>query len=415
MRIHVVGAGLAGLTAAWRLAEDGYAVTLYEAAPQAGGRCRSFFDERLGCVIDNGGHVVLGANRKTLELLHATGGITAMTEIAPAAFPFYDLNTGEQWVLRPSAGPLPWWIFSPGRRVPGTRASDYLGALALWRAGPDAVVDDCLPPSTLRSRLWEPFATAVMNTGPRDAAARPVGRALLQTFGLGERGCRAWLATAGLSAAFADPMLRHLTRRGADIRLGWRLARIRFAANTVTALEFDDERVALTPNERMVLAVPHHVAGTLLPGLDLPIGDSAIVNAHYRLDGAATLPGGKPLLGVVGSTAQWLIARGDVVSVTVSDGGTLVDRSADDLLDLLWSDVGRVLGIAEPRPPARLIKERRATFTQTPENQRRRQATTTPLRNLFMAGDWTATGLPATIEGAVRSGLAAARAATANR
>lgn len=412
MRIHVIGAGLAGLAAAWRLAEDGYAVTLYEAAPQAGGRCRSFLDLQLDRVIDNGGHVVLGANRAALAFLRATGGIEAMTEIAPAAFPFHDLSTGESWTVRPTAGPLPWWILSPGRRVPGSRARDYLSALALWRAGPDAALADCLPPSLLRQRLWEPFSTAVMNTGPNDAAARSLGRVLLQVFGLGERGCRAWVAASGLSTAFVDPALRRLAQRGADFRPGWRLARFHTADGTVTALEFDEERIELATGERVVLAVPHQVAGELLPGLTLPNGDNPIVNAHYRLDGPLTLPGGRPLLGVIGGTAQWLIARGDIVSVTVSAAGDLVDRPANDLLDLLWSDVGRVLGIATPRPASRLIKERRATFSQTPENMRRRQATVCSWSNVFVAGDWTDTGLPASIEGAVRSGLAAARAAT---
>ena len=410
MRIHVIGAGLAGLAAAWRLAEDGYAVTLYEAAPQAGGRCRSFLDLSLDRVVDNGGHVLLGANTAALGLLRATGGIAAMTEIAPAAFPFHDLSTGESWILRPNAGPLPWWIFSAGRRVPGSRARDYIAALSLLRAGDKATVADYLPPSPLATRLWEPLAVAVMNAPPAEAAAQPLARALFGIFGRGERGCRAWIAKAGLSAAFVDPTLKRLTAHGAEFRPGWRLARMEMSGNAVAALVFDEERVELADQERVVLAVPPSVAADLLPGLTVPEGSNTIVNAHYRLDGNVSLPGGRPLLGIVGGNAHWLIARDDIVSVTVSGADTLAERSSNDLLDLLWSDVGRVLGIATPRPAARLIKERRATFAQTPANQRRRPSVTTPWRNLFLAGDWTATGLPATIEGAVRSGFTAARA-----
>jgi len=409
MRIHVIGAGLAGLAAAWRLAEDGYAVTLYEAAPQAGGRCRSFLDLPLDRVVDNGGHVLLGANRAALGLLQATGGIAAMSEIAPAAFPFHDLSTGENWTLRPNAGPLPWWIFSSGRRVPGSMARDYLAAIALLRASADATVAECLPRTSLTARLWEPFAVAVMNAPPTEAAAAPLGRALLGIFGPGERGSRAWIAKAGLSTAFVDPTLKRLSQRGADFRPGWRLARVEISGNAVAALVFDEERVVLAENERVVLAVPPTVAADLLPGLTIPDGSNAIVNAHYRLDAALPLPGGKPLLGIIGGNAQWLIARDDIVSVTVSGADALVDRSTNDLLDLLWSDVGRVLGIATPRPAARLIKERRATFAQTPANQRRRPPSRSAWRNLVLAGDWTDTGLPATIESAVRSGFAAAR------
>src|SRR5262245_29222423 len=111
-RVHVIGAGLAGLSAALHLARRGIPVTLYEAAPQAGGRCRSFLDDRLGREIDNGGHVLLGANRDALDYLDLIGGRSAMTEIAPAAFPFLDLGTGETWAVRPNRGPIPWWILS---------------------------------------------------------------------------------------------------------------------------------------------------------------------------------------------------------------------------------------------------------------------------------------------------------------
>jgi squalene-associated FAD-dependent desaturase len=335
-----------------------------------------------------------------------------MSEIAPAAFPFHDLSTGETWTLRPNAGPFPWWIASAARRVPGSRARDYVTALSLRRAGSEATVADCLFPSPLTRRLWEPFAVAVMNAPITQAAAQPLGRALLGTFGLGERGCRAWIAKAGLSAAFVDPTLKRLTERGAEFRSGWRLARLEIVNGLTAALVFDEEHVTLTDNDRVVLAVPPSIAADLLPGLTVPDGSSAIVNAHYRLDRPAILLGGKPLLGLIGGNGQWLIARDDIVSVTVSGADALVDRPANDLLDLLWSDVGRALGIDTPRPAARLIKERRATFAQTPANQRRRPSSWTRFPNLFLAGDWTDTGLPATIEGAVRSGLTAATAVT---
>jgi squalene-associated FAD-dependent desaturase len=413
MRIHVVGAGLAGLAAAWRLAEDGFAVTLYEAAPQAGGRCRSLFDEHLGCVIDNGGHVLLGANRAALQFLAATGGLAAMTEVAPAAIPFRDLVSGETWTLRPNAGPLPWWILSRRRRVPRTRAADYLAVRHLLAPDADATVAECIDAaSRLTAALWEPLGIAVMNAPLSAAAAQPFARMLRATFGHGEAACRPWLARSGLSAAFVDPALKRLAARGGEFRPGWRLARVEATPDAVRALRFDEERIALG-DDRVVLAVGPHVAADLLPRLRVPLGANAIVNAHFRLDPPARLPGDlPPLLGLIGGTAQWLIARDDLVSVTVSAADNLVDRPAGELLPVLWADVARILGRAEaPMPPGRLIKERRATFAQTPANERRRPAARTAWRNLFLAGDWTATGLPATIEGAIRSGIAAARAA----
>ncbi len=411
-RVHIIGAGLAGLSAALHLAERGRAVTLYEAAPQAGGRCRSFLDDQLDRVIDNGGHVVMGANRAAMDFLRATGGIKAMTGIAPASFPFIDLDSGESWAIRPNAGPLPWWVLSPDRRVPRTHARDYLSALRLLGASADAVVADCIDvQSRLAVALWVPLCVAVMNALPETAAARPLGRMLRETFGRGEAACRPWVAANGLSAAFVDPALARLSSLGVSYRAGWRLIGIERAIGQATALRFDAGHVDLAADDLVALAVPHYAAADLLPGLAVPDGATAIVNAHFRLDRPAVLPGGRPLLGLVNGTAQWLIVHGDIVSVTVSAADALVDRPAAELLPLLWRDVARTLGTADlPMPPARLIKERRATFIASPQNERRRPGPVTAWRNVFLAGDWTDTGIPATIESAIRSGIAVGRA-----
>jgi squalene-associated FAD-dependent desaturase len=408
--VHVIGAGLAGLSAALGLARAGRAVRLHEAAPQAGGRCRSYHDDRLGCVIDNGGHVLMGANRAAFAYLDAVGGRAAMVEVAPAAYPFLDLASGETWTVRPNAGPLPWWVLAPGRRVPGTRLADYLQALGILRAAPGDVVTRWLKPGTeLYRRLWDPLATAVMNADPHEAAALPMARMVRETFFAGEAACRPWVARAGLSRAFVDPALAVLARHGASVRTEHRVQRIALAGDRATALAFADETVTLGPDDAVVVAVPHAVAPTLLPGLVAPDDARAIVNAHFRLDRPARLPSGLPLLGLVGGTAQWLIVHDDIVSVTVSAAGALVDQPNDAVVAALWRDVARAMGLAADRPaPARLIKEKRATFAQTPAQIARRPGPRTAWRNVALAGDWTATGLPATIESAIRSGTAAA-------
>lgn len=415
-RIHVIGAGLAGLSAALHLAERGEAVTLYEAAPQAGGRCRSFYDDRLERVIDNGNHVLLGANDAARAYMAATGGLAAMTEIAPAAFPFLDLEARESWTIRPNAGRLPWWILVPARRVAKTRAGDYLTALRLLKPDEMATVADCLDPKSLiAERFWEPLVVSVMNASLEDAAAWPLAVMLRETFGRGEAACRPFLALQGLSAALVDPAVARFAALGGTYRAGWRLVHVDKEPGRVAALQFDAGRVALDSEDRVILAVPHYAAADLLPGLTVPIGTRAIVNAHFRLPDPVRLPGGQPLLGLINATAQWLIARGDIVSVTVSAGDALLDVPADQLLARLWADVARALSVPPtPLPPARLVKERRATFAQTPENQRRRPAAVTAWQNLLLAGDWTATGVPATIESAIRSGVAAGRAARAS-
>ena len=143
-RTHIIGAGVAGLSTAVSLSGAGQAVTLYEASGQAGGRCRSYFDARLDCAIDNGNHLLLTGNRSTMRYLAETGATGELVGPASACFPFLDLRTGRGWQLRPGAGRLPWWILDPRRRVPDTRIRDYLSGLRLAVAGPDRTVTDCV-------------------------------------------------------------------------------------------------------------------------------------------------------------------------------------------------------------------------------------------------------------------------------
>src|SRR5262249_51216778 len=133
--VHVVGAGLAGLAAAVRLAGRGRSVVVHEAAGQAGGRCRSYHDPALDMVIDNRNHLLLSANHAALSYLETIGCGGRLAGPAAADFAFMDLASGERWTLRINAGRLPWWILSARRRVPGTGAGDYLAFARLLFAG----------------------------------------------------------------------------------------------------------------------------------------------------------------------------------------------------------------------------------------------------------------------------------------
>jgi hydroxysqualene dehydroxylase len=406
-RIHVIGAGLAGLSASLRLAEAGVAVTLHEAAPQAGGRCRSYFDATLGRRIDNGNHLLVAGNRAAMGYLDAIG--SARTLIGPdeARYDFLDIETGERWQFRPNPGQIPWWLLRRDRRIPGTRIADYVGALRLVRARPDGRVTDVLDPdSAIYRRLWAPLATAALNTEPESGSAMLLGRVLRETFGAGGAACRPLVPRDGLSETLIDPALATLARKGVELRFGQRLRAIGFDGDRVSILQFDEGDCVVGEGEGAVLAVPAAVAPRLLPGLTAPDEFRTILNAHFLFDVSADRP---LFIGLIGGIAEWVFRKQGVLSVTVSAADRLIDRPADELAPLLWADVCRAYQLGTDAMPAwQIVKERRATFAATPEQERRRPKTATRWRNLALAGDWVDTGLPATIEGAIRSGFTAA-------
>jgi len=407
--VHVIGAGLAGLSAAVRLADAGKCVTVYEAAPNAGGRCRSFYDRRLDRIIDNGNHLILSGNNSVMHYLDTIGAENELKGPTRAEFPFVDLEDNLFWTVRPDRGAIPWSIFKAERRVPGASISDYLSVWRLFRATPMDTVSACLATDgALWHRFWRPIIVSVLNTDPASASANLLWRMLKDTFGIGEAACRPLLAERSLSQAFVDPALAYLTRKACKLRFNQRVRTISSTGVNVNAIEVTDT-VEVGKTDAVILAVPPVPAGQLVSDLVVPNAFQTIVNGHFRVYGE--LPE-TSFIGVVGGTAEWLFVRGDVISVTISAAGKFLEKSETEIADSMWADISLIFGLdASSRGPCRIIKEKRATFEQTPEQVARRPETMVGFANMFLAGDWTNTGLPATIEGAVRSGIAAANSA----
>jgi len=405
-KAYVIGAGLAGLSAATILAERGASVTVLESAGQAGGRCRSYFDTALDAVIDNGNHLVLSGNRAVNDYLARIGAKDGLVGPPRAEFAFVDLKSGERWWLKPNEGALPFWVGRAGRRVPGTTAGDYAQYAPLLWADKKARIGDVVKErGALWRRLMHPFLLAVLNTAPEESSAALAGAVLRETLAKGGRYYRPRIAHPSLAAAFVDPALAYLQSKDAKIQLGTRLRGITLGRRTALALDLGEAAVPLTRGDAVVLAVPPWVAKDLIPTMTAPDDFRAIVNAHFRIDAPAGAPA---MLGVIGGTAEWIFTFPGRVSVTVSGADAIVDKDREELARIIWADVAKALQITAPMPAWQIVKEKRATFAATPAQDARRPAARTGWPNLFLAGDWTQTGLPATIEGALRSGESAA-------
>jgi len=407
--VHVVGAGLAGLAAAVQLQRRGAHVVLHEAAAQAGGRCRSYYDPKLGATLDTGNHMVVSGNTATLNYARAIGAADELVGPAQPEYPFVDLATRARWTVRMSPGHLPWWVFDPNARVPNTGPADYLALAPLLFARPGRSVAQtmrCNGP--LWDRLLRPLFHAMLNVEPRDASAELTGAMVREALLAGGLACRPLVARNGLGSAFVDPALRLLQHGGAAIRLGSRLDGIVFAADNrrVQALHFAGESVTLDANHAVILAVPPDIAQTLVQGLRAPTRFAATVNVHFAVEPPFGLP---QVMGLLNGTAEWLFAFEGRLSVTVNGAERLLDTPHEALAASVWAEVAQAASLpAAPMPAWQVVVEKRATFAALPDQETRRPGTRTRWNNLMLAGDWTATGLPATIEGAIRSGQKAA-------
>jgi squalene-associated FAD-dependent desaturase len=363
-------------------------------------------DRALGLTIDNGNHLLLSGNAAAFAYLDRIGARDTMGGPAEPMFPFIDIPSGERWTVRPNAGRLPWWIFSANRRVPGTKATDYLSLLGLRFVSDDRSVAAALKHGALAHKLVEPLAIAALNTQPDTGLARLLGAVVSETLMLGGAACIPRFPRASLGESLIDPAIVALRAASADIHFSRRIAALDIVGNTITALQTPDGPIAVGREDGVVLAVPPWIAADLLPGLPAPDDFESILNIHFRAEAA---PGEAGFVGLVGGTAEWVFVKPGHVSVTVSAANRHVDRAAEDIAAAVWPDVCAALGLSGPMPAFRVVKERRATFAATAAQDRKRPKARTGLVNLALAGDWTATGLPATIEGAIRSGASAAR------
>jgi squalene-associated FAD-dependent desaturase len=404
--VHVIGAGISGLSAAVRLASAGYKVHVHEATQQAGGRCRSYFDAATNLTIDNGNHLLLSGNQHARAYARSIGTEAGLVGPSSAQFPFVDLATGKRWQLDLGDGRLPLWVFDKSRRAPDTSLSDYLALSPLIWASSGKLVGDTIPcKGTLYDRLVQPLLLAALNVDPPEGSAGLAGAIVRETLLAGGQACRPLIAREGLSAVLVEPAIKLLQDKGASVQFGHELRGLGMVGNHVSELKFGDGAIVLGPRDAVVMAVPPRAAASLLPGVKTPTKFRAIVNAHFRFDP----PEGQPaILGVVGGLVEWLFAFPQRLSVTISNGDRLVELPREELAQAIWDDICKAAGVQGELPPWQIVRERRATFEATPEQNALRPGTVTSYKNLFLAGDWTDTGLPATIEGSVRSGDRAA-------
>ncbi|MDR1849942.1 MAG: hydroxysqualene dehydroxylase HpnE [Zoogloeaceae bacterium] len=421
--IAVIGGGWAGIAAAVELTGAGEKVALIEAAPSLGGRAKRIDGK---AELDNGQHILSGAYRETFALMCRIG---LCPETLMRRLPFTFLNNTGMRLALPNLAGFPGvetlrlaWGLSVARGISlkdKWQAAHWIRRLKRqeFRVEPDGTVSLWLADSGQSAqfchRFWEPLCLAALNTPAQKASARLFAYVLRDTLGSGEKGSSdLLLPTVNLSELLPNPAARWLTRHGVSIRTGCRVRRLRPIADG-----WEIESPAGRENfSRVILAVaPQHLPALLeeLPGTTMdaatfpapPAAFSPIATVYFHYPEATALP--FPLMALTGGLGQWLIDRGNgLIAAVLSGSGDWEPLSREAIADQLHQEIGTITG-AHECPPYTFLLEKRATFAALPGLTRCPQQT--PWPGLFLAGDYCWADYPATLEGAVRSGLEAAR------
>ena len=430
--VIVIGAGFAGLSAAALLAERGVRVLVLDARPRLGGRATAFVDRDTGELVDNGQHVMFGCYRETLGFLDRIAAGAHVRTQPTLEIPFV-AHDGRRTVLRcPAWLPAPLHLLAGILGWRGLSLADRLSALRLAPAliargsrTPDQTVAQWLRAHGQRegiiTALWEPLAVAALNQPIASAAAAPFARVLAEMFGPDRKAASLVLPARPLHEMYAEPARRFIERHGGEVRTG---APARIVANDtgVTGVEVRGERIAASA---IIAAVPWHALRTLFttppPALDgILAGASAmtsmpIVTVNLWYDRVVME---EAFVGLTGRTVQWVFDKRRVfgeqashLSVVVSAADSLAPLTRDELVAIAVRDVAASLPGARTATLVRatVVREKQATFSLSP-GQPARPSNHTAVPGLVLAGDWTDTGLPGTIESAVLSGHRAARA-----
>ncbi|WP_243370320.1 hydroxysqualene dehydroxylase [Microvirga solisilvae] len=395
-RTHIIGAGIAGLSAALAVTREGGEAVLYEASPRPGGRCRTVHPSDAFSH-DNGTHVLFTANRRTMKLLKAVGARDRWVEPEKKGLPIYDLRTGAMRRI----GLSPWSWLWPSRRPRGLGIADLTRIMRLAFPLQECSVASIIGDRPIMDNLIGPLTIAMLNTPPNVASAKRLALALRHL--LWPRAGRLLIAKNGLSGDLVQPAVETLQARDVPILTGQRLRSLITQGERVVGLSLTDRAIALGPEDQIILALPPYEIERLLPTLPVPQRFEAILNVHFRLKGFE-----KPrFIGCLGALTQWLLVRRDHVSVTIAAAEAMMHANADDIAAIVWREIApvlRELGLdvsIDSQPEARVVKERRATIRQAAMPLP--QPPVRPLANLALAGDWIG-ALPTTIESAVASG-----------
>jgi squalene-associated FAD-dependent desaturase len=432
----IIGGGFAGLTAAVALAEAGKRICLLEQKPYLGGRARSFRDLTTGSLVDNGQHLFMGCYHSTIRFLETIGTLDRLHFQPRLAVPFLDRD-GRLTRLDCPDFPSPWHLLTGVLRSGSFSFKQKLEVVRLGnglRSGGDSsapTVTESVAAwlsrrgqsENLQRNFWDLLCIAAMNEDPRIASAQLFERVLRLALFSSPADSRLGIARVGLSECYTAAAAAFIEVRGGQVLTERSVKQLLFSDGACRGVDLGAGQII--EGVRVISAVPWQQVAAMLPSdllrsepffhAAVALRPAPIISINLWFDAPIT---DLEFVGLRGTTIQWLFDKSRIlntgdhcVSLVLSGAHDHVSRPKEDLLAMALRELGDVLPASRNANllHSLIIKERFATFSPSPEAEPLRPRARTPIRGLFLAGDWTSTGLPATIEGAVQSGYTAAR------
>ena len=421
-RVAIIGGGYAGMAAAVTLAAQRMPVTVYEAGPVLGGRARRV--EINGVKLDNGLHILIGAYRETLRLI-------AEVHPSPAdallRLPL-DWHMHKHLHLRAPKLPAPLHLAVALLTAKGASLRESFAAVRMMRALRsanfcllrDTTVSELLARheqgAVLTQYLWMPLCVSALNTPPEKASAQLFLNVLRDGLNADRAGSDLLIARVDLSALFPEPAANYVRVRGGEVLTSCRVTACTPTANGFAVTTSSETRTF----SHVICALPPHHVAAFLAEIDTLAETAALVQAleyqpitsvYFQFDGRVQLP--SSMTGLAQGLAHWLFDRdvicgqSGLIGAVISAEGAHQELTQEALAGRVLDELKTQFGPLPPLKWQRAITEKRATFSATPGLRRPQQKT--PLRNFWLAGDYTASDYPATLEAAVRSGIVCAR------
>jgi len=430
----IIGGGFAGLTASAYLVNSGFNVELIEASPKLGGRAYSFLHKGTNTLIDNGQHIMMGCYKDTLkflELINALDKIEVQKNLSVNfVYPNFNLHQ-----LKTSSLPYPLNLLTAILKYSAVSLRERISILRLFLKLPfftkrdlsKMSVDNLLKKENqnedVKKAFWEIICVGALNTNLNKASAKIFVDILKEIFLKGNKGAKIVLPKFGLSEVYCEPAQQFLERKGGSIFLSERVEEMKIVKRK--AVEVITEKRRITCFDYVICAVPFYAFKKIVnlsendvilrkesfghssiqafpPEADRQPQYSSILNVHIWLKRNEF---GINFYGLISSKIHWVFVHESHITCVISDADYLMNLTDDEIMNMIYSELEKYLNISKDEIINHfIVKEKRATFIPSNEILYNRPISETEVKNLFLAGDWVNTGLPSTIESAVKSG-----------